>query len=111
VYPSFNYKAFMQPGQTAHGVGTANPYMFGNAPRYLSSVRNPNYSDMDLFLSKTTKITERTSAMFRIEALNALNLVVFGSPDLGVSDTNFGYNPETQINNPREVQLSGRFTF
>jgi hypothetical protein len=111
VYPSFNYNAFMEPGQTAHGVGTADPYLFGNAPRYLSGVRNPNYWDMDLFFAKTTKITERMSATFRMEALNALNTVVFGSPDVGVSDTNFGYNPQTQNNNPREVQISGRFTF
>ncbi len=111
VRPSFNYNAFMQPGQTTHSVGTANPYVFGNAPRYLSSVRNPNYWDTDLFLAKTTKISERMSATFRMEALNALNTVVFGSPDVGVSDTNFGYNPQTQGNNPREVQISARFTF
>jgi len=111
VYPSFNYNAFMQPGQTAHGVGTASPYLFGNAPRYLSSIRYPNFWNMDLFFAKTTKITERMSATFRMEALNALNTVVFGSPDVGVSDTNFGYNPQTQTNNPREVQISGRFTF
>ena len=111
VRPSFNYNAFVQPGQTAHGVGTADPYIFGNAPRYLSDVRNPAFMDFDAFISKTTKITERMSATLRIEALNALNNVVFGSPDLGVSDTNFGYNPQTQGNNPREVQISGRFTF
>jgi len=111
VRPSFNYNAFMQPGQTAHGVGTADPYLFGNVPRYLSNVRFPNYWDMDLFLSKTTKITERMSATFRMEALNALNTVVFGGPDATVTDTNFGYNPQTQANNPREVQISGRFTF
>lgn len=111
VMPSFNYNAFMQPGQTAHGVGTASPYLFGNAPRYLSDVRNPAFVGFDAFFSKTTKINERMSATFRMEALNALNIVVFGAPDLGVSDTNFGYNPRTQGNNPREVQISGRFTF
>lgn len=111
VHPTFNYNAFMQPGQTAHGVGTASDFLFGNTPRYLSSIRNPNYWDMDLFISKTTKITEGTSATFRAEALNALNAVVFGSPDVGVTDTNFGYNPLTQNNEAREIQISGRFTF
>jgi len=111
VRPSFNYNAFMQPGQTAHGAGTADPYLFGNAPRYLSNVRNPAYADLDAFFSKSVKISERMSATFRMEALNALNIVVFGGPDVGVSDTNFGYNPQTQSNNPREVQISGRFTF
>jgi hypothetical protein len=47
----------------------------------------------------------------RFEALNALNHVVFGSPDVGVTDTNFGYNPHVQANNPRVAQVSARFTF
>ncbi len=111
IRPSFNYNAFMQPGQTAHGVGTADPYLFGNAPRYLSDVRYPACTDLDAFISKKLKINEQMSATFRMEALNALNFVVFGGPDAGVTDTNFGYNPQTQNNNPREVQLSGRFTF
>jgi len=32
----------------------------------------------------------------RFEALNALNNVVFVTPDVGVTDTNFGFNPHTQ---------------
>jgi hypothetical protein len=47
----------------------------------------------------------------RFEALNALNNVVFGGPDVGVTDTNFGYNPHVQANSPRIAQVSGRFTF
>jgi hypothetical protein len=47
----------------------------------------------------------------RFEALNALNAVVFGGPDVGVTDTNFSYNPHVQSNIPRIGQVSGRFTF
>jgi hypothetical protein len=43
--------------------------------------------------------------------LNSLNHVVFGGPDVGVTDTNFGYNPHVQANSPRIAQVSGRFTF
>ncbi len=111
VYPSFNPNAFMQPGQTAHGVGTADPYLFGNTPRYLSDVRNPAFKDIDVFVQKNTKITEGMSATIRFEALNALNQVVFGAPDSTVTDSNFGYNPDTQENNAREAQISARFTF
>jgi hypothetical protein len=125
IRPSFNYNAFMQPGQACHGLtatsicagnpsttaGSANQFLFGNAPRYLSDVRLPAYWDLDALLSKTTKITESMSATLRIEALNALNHPVFGAPDLGVTDTNFGYNTHTQANTPRYVQISGRFTF
>lgn len=111
VHPSFNPNAFMQPGQTAHDVGTANPYMFGNTPRYLSDVRYPSFNDIDVFVQKKTQITERMSATIRFEALNALNSVVFGAPDTTVTDSNFGYNPHTQENNAREAQISARFTF
>jgi hypothetical protein len=47
----------------------------------------------------------------RFEALNAFNTVVFGPPDVGVTDTNFGYNPHVQSNNPRIGQVSARFAF
>jgi hypothetical protein len=98
---SFNPAAFTETGV----------YNFGNAPRYLSNVRYPAYVDLDAFIKKTTKINERMSATFRFEALNALNNVVFGAPDVGVTDSNFGYNANVQQNNPRYCQLSGRFTF
>jgi hypothetical protein len=98
---SFNPAAFVETG----------PYAFGNAPRNLSNVRLPAYTDLDVLLQKVTKINERMSMTMRFEALNAFNNVVFGTPDVGVTDTNFGFNPHTQANNPRVAQLSGRFTF
>jgi len=98
---SFNPAAFTETG----------PYAFGNAPRYLSSVRYPSFMQLDALLQKKIKITERMGLTLRFEALNALNTVVFGAPDVGVTDTNFGYNPHVQANNPRIAQVSGRFTF
>ena len=98
---SFNPAAFVETGE----------FSFGNTPRYLSNVRMPAYWDLDALLSKTTRIKEGMTATFRIEALNAFNHPVFGSPDIGVTDTNFGYNTDTQANSPRYVQISGRFAF
>ena len=98
---SFNPKAFTETGT----------YAFGNAPRYLSSVRYPPLTNLDAALQKKIFIKERMFFTLRFEALNALNKVVFGGPDVGVTDTNFGYNPHTQSNNPRIAQVSGRFTF
>jgi hypothetical protein len=98
---SFNPSAFTETGA----------YAFGNAPRYLSSVRNPSFKQLDALLQKKIRISERMGITLRFEALNALNTVVFGSPDAGVTDTNFGYNPHVQSNNPRIGQVSGRFTF
>jgi len=98
---SFNPKAFTQTGT----------YAFGNAPRYLSNVRFPPLTDLDMLLQRKINISERMFFTIRFEALNALNNVVFGAPDVGVTDTNFGYNPHVQANNPRIAQVSGRFTF
>ncbi|HEY6332930.1 MAG TPA: hypothetical protein VI756_26635, partial [Blastocatellia bacterium] len=98
---SFNPKAFTETGT----------YAFGNAPRYLSNVRYPPFSDLDALLQKKIAINEHMGITIRFEALNALNHVVFGGSDVGVTDTNFGYNPHTQTNTPRIAQVSGRFTF
>jgi hypothetical protein len=98
---SFNPKAFTETGT----------YAFGNAPRYLSNVRNPALTDLDASLMRKININEHMFFTLRFEALNALNHVVFGSPDVGVTDTNFGYNPHVQANNPRVAQVSARFTF
>lgn len=98
---SFNPAAFTETGT----------YAFGNAPRYLSNVRYPSLSDVDTLLQRKIYIKERMFLTLRFEALNAFNHVVFGAPDVGVTDTNFGYNPHVQLNNPRIAQVSGRFTF
>ncbi len=98
---SFNPKAFTETGT----------YAFGNAPRYLSDVRYPAFSDLDALLQRKIQINEHMFFTLRFEAINALNHVVFGAPDVGVTDTNFGYNPHVQSNNPRIAQASARFTF
>jgi len=98
---SFNPKAFTETGV----------YSFGNAPRYLSDVRFPALSDVDALLQRKIYIKENMFITLRFEALNAFNHVVFGGPDVGVTDTNFGYNPHVQANTPRIAQVSGRFTF
>ena len=98
---SFNPAAFTETGT----------YAFGNAPRYLSGVRFPAFTQLDALLQKKIKIRERMGLTLRFEAMNSLNHVVFGGPDVGVTDTNFGYNPHVQANNPRIAQISGRFTF
>ncbi len=98
---SFNPKAFTETGT----------YAFGNAPRYLSSVRYPAFSDLDALVQRKILINEHMFFTLRFEAINSLNHVIFGAPDVGVTDTNFGYNPHVQANNPRIAQVSARFTF
>jgi Carboxypeptidase regulatory-like domain/TonB dependent receptor len=98
----FNPAAFKETGT----------YAFGNAPRFLSGVNLPSFSELDALLEKRTRINERMSATFRVELLNAINGVVFAGPATDVSNpSTFGYAPKLQSNNPREMQLSGRFFF
>jgi hypothetical protein len=68
---SFNPAAFAETGT----------YAFGNAPRYLSTVRMPALMELDVLLQKNTGINDLMSFTLRFEALNALNKVFFGSPD------------------------------
>jgi hypothetical protein len=46
----------------------------------------------------------------RLEAENALNHPVFGTPDTSVDDPLFGVISYTS-NGPRQVQLGGKITF
>ena len=87
-------------------------YAFGNAPRYFSGGRYPNYSNLDTFLQKRTRISgERMAVTIRFEALNTFNTVVFGAPGGNASTTTFGVKSTSQTNAPREAQLSARFEF
>jgi hypothetical protein len=98
----FNPQAFTETGT----------FQFGNAPRYLPDVRLPNNQNLDAFLQKQTRLTERMSITFRAEMINALNTVIFEGPAADVSTpATFGYQSHTQSNSPREAQLSARFTF
>ena len=48
---------------------------------------------------------------FRIEARNAFNHPVFGTPDLSLDDGSFGQIFYTSGNGPREMQLAIKFNF
>ena len=48
---------------------------------------------------------------FRLEAQNALNHPVFGTPDTSVDDGNFGAIFNTSGNGSRQIQLAVKFNF
>jgi hypothetical protein len=77
----------------------------------MSALRNPALTNVDLSLQKKVQIRESMAFTIRLEAINALNHVIFTGPDTAVADTNFGYHTLTQKNTPRIAQISGRFTF
>ena len=76
----------------------------------LGSVRSPWSFTTDLSLGKQFPIREEMNFEFRIEAQNAFNHPVFGTPNTTVDDENFGAITYTSVG-PREVQLAVKFNF
>jgi hypothetical protein len=89
------------------------PFALGDAPRTLGSVRTPLWFSADLSLSKQFSLARVREAMnleFRIEAQNAFNHPVFGTPDTSVDDGTTGL-VSYMASTPRQVQLALKFNF
>jgi hypothetical protein len=74
-----------------------------------NTFRGPGYMTIDLALGRTLTITESKRLQFRLEAFNALNNVNLFLPNADLSVSNFGKS--TQAFEPRNLQLSARFSF
>jgi hypothetical protein len=75
----------------------AQPTGFGNLHR--NALTGPGFSDTDLSLQKTTKITETTSLVLRLDAFDLLNHPNFGNPTLsatGSATSTFGQISSTR---------------
>lgn len=80
--------------------------------------RGPGRTNLDLALAKTTAITERFRAEFRVEAFNIFNHAEFANPDTNVSDSTFGQitttdfgTGTTAVHTERILQLALRLSF
>lgn len=88
---------------------------WGNAGRSL--VRGPKLFQIDAALAKDTKITERTSLVFRADVLNVFNHPELGNPSLNSSSpATFGRITSLVNSSPigtgcRSIQLSLRLVF
>ena len=104
----FNVGAFQDP---------TDPFDFGSAPRYISTLRAPGYQNWDLSAQKYWHFGEVTRLQFRAEWFNAFNRANFYAPNqfLGNRITNadgsyggsFG-----QISNAfaaRDLQFAAKF--
>lgn len=109
-------------GSRLGGAGSAKTYFnkscftipadfsFGNEPRTDNTLRTPGTDNWDMSLFKDFSIHENMTLDFRVEAFNLFNRVQFGSPNTQVGNAQFGWITNQQ-NNPRLLQLSGRFSF
>lgn len=89
------------------------PFALGDAPRTMGGIRAPSAFNVDLSLGKQfslANVREGMNLEFRIEAQNAFNHPVFGTPDTNLDDGSFGVISYTS-NSPRQVQLAMKFNF
>jgi hypothetical protein len=89
------------------------PYTLGNAPRTVGTVRTPFFFSTNLSILKEFAIVpshEQMKLELRLEAQNAFNHPVFGTPDTSVGDPNFGVVSYTAVG-PRQCQLALKFMF
>src|ERR1035438_764809 len=76
------------------------PYTLGNAPRTVGTVRSPFFFSTNLSILKEFAVVPKHEQMkleLRLEAQNAFNHPVFGTPDTYVGDPNFGVVSYTAV--------------
>ena len=131
--PYVNAAAFQAPPVDANG----NFTRFGNEPN--GAIRALPYWQIDIALTKETKLTERTALEFGVQAFNIFNHVQFADPSqlnvvyapgsgpsnlttnssFGIIDTTVNFNinndnaasPNTGTGLPRQLQFMVRFKF
>jgi len=95
-------------GTCAFGVPANNT--FGTESN--GAVRGPGFFNEDFSAFKDFLIAENQSVGFRFDAFNAFNIVSYGNPDVGITDTNFG---NVALQNPRSterrLQFSAHYNF
>ncbi len=92
----------------------ASPFVPGNAPAYLDSVRTMGARNLDLSIYKIFKLGENKDIRFDISSYNVANKAQFGMPTVQDMAASGGapFGPLTNtINTPRQFQFGARFSF
>jgi hypothetical protein len=106
----FNYNCFALP---------STPFVPGNAPAYLDHVRTMGAQDFDISIYKHFAISTEKDIRLEISSYNIANraqLGMPGTPSITAVQTNssqaaqFGLITAT-VNQPRQFQFGGKFTF
>jgi Carboxypeptidase regulatory-like domain len=102
-----------QPG-VDNGVcafGVPAPNTFGTSSNGV--VRGPGFLNVDMSAFKDFHLFEAHTIGFRFDAFNAFNIVSYGNPDIGITDTTFGdiVSGESIRSTERRLQFSAKYTF
>jgi hypothetical protein len=84
-------------------------YTFGDAPRFLANFHAPRFTNWDMSVIKSWKISESKVAQFRWDMFNMLNHPNFYEPDTNLGDAAFG--TISQAYPSRTMQFAGKFYF
>jgi hypothetical protein len=95
----FNTAAFKDP---------ADPFAFGNSPRYISTLRAPGYQNWDLAVQKYWNFGELTRLQFRAEMYNAFNQANFYAPNQ-YSGSGAAFGTIGGVFPARDVQFASKF--
>ena len=98
------------PGEWFNPSAFAVPaiYTFGNLGR--NALRTDGSFNLDLSVFRDFPIRERMHLQFRAEAFNALNNVVYGTPDTNLGSPTFSHVFST-ANTPRQLQFGLKLEF
>jgi len=95
-------------GVCAFGVPASNA--FGTESN--GAVRGPDYRNVDLSMFKDFHTWREQTIGFRFDAFNAFNIVSYGNPDTGITDSNFGNVSFQGVRSvERHVQFSLKYMF
>ncbi len=78
---------------------------------YFPSLRQSKVPNVDFSLFKSVTLHERYNIQFRAEAFNATNSPQFNAASTSLNSTSAGVVTLTQVNDPRNIQLSLRVRF
>ena len=98
-----NPSVFVNPGNA-----------FGNLGRNV--IIGPGFSNLDVALTKNTRITERFTLQFRADAFDSLNQTNFGNPVTTVPSATLGLISSTRyaagdFGTSRQLQMSMKLLF
>ena len=75
-----------------------------------ADLRAPGINKWDITVQKSVVVREGMNFKLQAEFYNAFNRTHLGTPNTTVTSTSFGTITSTFLG-PREIQVSGRFTF
>jgi hypothetical protein len=96
-------------GICAFGVPAVNSF----GTESTGAVRGPGYLNVDMSAFKSVALFEGQAIEFRFDAFNAMNIVSYGNPDTGITDTTFGQIASQNAirSQERHLQFSLKYTF